>query len=208
MGKFIDLTGRRSGRLEVVGYAGDKRWTCRCDCGAFPLSISGEHFRSGQSKSCGCLKADLLKERSRTHGLCGTTTYKTWAGMRSRAFGQELYKDVNVCHRWDSYENFLADMGEKPPGMSIDRIDPYGDYCPENCRWATNTVQSMNRRKAKRSKLAHMGVVFTKGSYRAKISHGGNHIILGYFKDEEMAGLAYETAKDRFMRIGFVKYFK
>lgn len=205
---LIDLTGHRSGRLEAVRYAGNRKWECRCDCGSFPVYVPGCYLRDGQSRSCGCLQSDMTKARNHVHGLVRTYTYRSWHCMRARAFNHPHYKGVSVCERWNTYTNFLADMGERPEGMTLDRIDPAGDYEPNNCRWATWTVQCMNRRKAHFCKLTHVGVTFRRGSFNARISYEGQRIDLGYFKDEELAGLAYETAKDRYMRLGFVRYFK
>ncbi len=84
------------------------------------------------------------------HGMYGTPTYKSWAEMKSRCDHPERstghYQDVTYCERWADFRNFFADMGVRPPGTSLDRIDPYGNYEPENCRWADVFIQENNRR--------------------------------------------------------------
>lgn len=114
-------------------------------------------MRAGGSRSCGCLNVDVHRamcvDRNTTHGQSKTRTYAVWFNMISRchnpnARGYHKYgaKGVNVCRRWrDSYENFLADMGTIPDGMTIDRIKNERGYEPGNCRWATQKTQQNNR---------------------------------------------------------------
>jgi hypothetical protein len=95
------------------------------------------------------------------HGFIKTPTYRSWIAMRSRcvdpnASGYKNYggRGIKVCERWDDFLNFLADMGERPPGMSIEREDGTGNYCPENCKWATRKVQNRNKRNTKLNDVA------------------------------------------------------
>lgn len=151
-----DLTGQRFGRLRVVAFshhAGTQRkpfWRCVCDCGA-ETTVNGQPLRNGLIRSCGCLKRDLSVQRATKHGGHGTRTYRSWKAMRERCHnpsGTHYHhyggRGITVCEQWKDFSAFLADMGECPAGLTIDRIDGNGNYEPGNCRWATATQQSRN----------------------------------------------------------------
>jgi hypothetical protein len=160
------LTGRVFGRLTVLGLAPrlptsrGLRWHCRCECGKEVIS-PGRNLKCGKATSCGCRQRETaarqavaMGEGNIRHGMTDTPEYARWHGMMLRCYNPKDpgYKwwggrGIKVCERWHTFENFHADMGARPSVKhSIDRIDPNGDYCPENCRWATQTQQQRNKR--------------------------------------------------------------
>lgn len=157
MSEVIDITGHRFGRLVAISYVNPKRWLCRCDCGTETI-IPGDNLRRAITKSCGCLRTEVTRSRSYKHGhnIRGhrSSSYRSWANMIERCTNPhdtdwKNYggRGIAVCDRWrHSFEAFLEDMGEKPPGHSIDRINNDGNYEPGNCRWATASEQQHNKR--------------------------------------------------------------
>jgi hypothetical protein len=163
LAKF-DLTGRRFGRLVACAEAGRSLgsilWLCHCDCGNETL-VTGCHLRHG-TISCGCAKrermvalAPVRLEANTHHGHAGrltrTAAYRCWDGMlqrctnpHHRAWKNYGGRGINVCKRWLKFENFLADMGEPPEGLTLDRVNNNSDYKPSNCRWATRLEQRAN----------------------------------------------------------------
>lgn len=151
------MAGSRCGRLTVLSYAGTPNgramWACQCDCGQ-QSTVSGKYLRSGRTRSCGCLHKEITAAIKFSHGMSNSPTYMCWQSMKNRCHNrsQQSYKrygalGIKVCSRWlDSFENFFADMGERPPGTTLDRKNALGNYEPGNCRWATRGEQSNNTR--------------------------------------------------------------
>jgi hypothetical protein len=169
---YESLVGKQYGRLTVISFShvSDRKsyWLCRCECGN-EKTAQRSNLICGSIVSCGCRVAEIkanIKQYSPTcavtHGCARTRlgkrtqAYKVWCWMKRRCNSPKSkdYKfyggrGVTVCERWNKFENFLADMGEPPIGLTLDRVDPYGNYEPKNCRWATWEVQYANRRGAK-----------------------------------------------------------
>jgi hypothetical protein len=167
MFKRVDKLGRRYGRLLVIDttdvkdIGGSYFFLCRCDCGNIVKKSSRvlSDVERQSTKSCGCLRHDVSRKHLlgntffKKHGASNTQIYYVWKSMKDRCFRQKCKdypyyggRGITVCDRWLKFENFLADMGERPDGTSIDRIDNDGNYEPSNCRWATWSEQMKNKR--------------------------------------------------------------
>lgn len=180
--RAIDLTGKCFGFLRVQKPVSRTKnrivvWQCLCHCGTVK-NISGSSLRRGLTKSCGCLLHCIkpwLSKLQTTHGLSGSPTYMTWGTMIQRCTNPKnpkyrIYgaRNIHVCERWLKFENFLSDMGIKPIGTTIGRIDNNGNYEPANCRWETIAQQSVNKRTNRR--ITHQGRTMTVSQWASFVS--------------------------------------
>src|SRR5580765_3716647 len=152
----IDLTGQRFGHLVALKDAGRTsdgkvKWLCRCDCGAH-TTVQSRNLKSGNTLACGCLNGKTARHAHARRGLL-SPTFHTWTNMIQRCTNPNTisYKNygargITVCKRWLKFENFLADMGDRPVGKTLDRIDNDRGYFLTNCRWATWSEQMKNKR--------------------------------------------------------------
>lgn len=155
-----DLAGATFGLMSVLwrsSRAGIKDpWDCQCACGT-KMTVPRSELEGGKVQSCGCAMTPQKAKprRIRSHGLSHLPTYRIWAAMKRRCYAPNSTsyasyggRGIRVCQRWMTFDGFYEDMGDRPPGKSIDRIDPNGHYEPGNCRWATPSEQAKTRKPA------------------------------------------------------------
>lgn len=173
--KRIDHAGVRFGKLTAVETAGRNAlkkvlWRCFCDCGNETIVPSGS-LVTGNTTSCGCIVPNFK------HGGSGKGSYNTWRAMMRRCYNHKDkdYKrygavGVTVFPGWHEYSVFAQDMGEPSGNQTLDRIDPYGNYEPGNCRWASLPAQARNVRVRQSNKTGHTGVRFRNNGWYAEIT--------------------------------------
>lgn len=178
-GEPIDLTGRVIGRLTVLKLIGTKprRWLCRCECGTAKKATSN-HLLSGSVNSCGCWRAERIRQSNLKHGMTKTRTWRIWQSMLRRCDGRTspeqraVYFDrgIRCCERWRKFENFLADMGQCPSDAhTLEREDVNGNYEPSNCKWATYYEQSRNKRNSRKITIDGETLVVTDWAKRSGV---------------------------------------
>lgn len=155
MSTIQDLTGQKFGKLTAVSFVERSKrktfWRWLCDCGNEKIAWAS-HVKEGRVKSCGCANSESRRAKPDWHGKTNSPEYRTWTNMMTRCYNEKTErfahyggKGVRVCERWHDFKLFYADMGDRPVGTSIDRINSDGDYELENCRWATKKEQADNR---------------------------------------------------------------
>ena len=162
--KVKNETGARFGKLTALEFVclrggGTRKaiWLCSCDCGK-SIEVAGTDLRSGNTKSCGCLKVENGAQQNLRHGGAAgkalTGAYRSWRSMLARCnspsnnrYREYGARGIAVSEAWRDFATFLADMGERPDGMSLERDDPNGNYTPANCRWLPIAQQARNTRK-------------------------------------------------------------
>lgn len=221
-----NLTGQRFGRLVVLerapvepekeGRNQYRKWLCQCDCAETSEAVEFQ-LVYGKTRSCGCLlhESRVINggKANKSHGMTQTKEHKAWGSMFSRCYNPnvESYSDyggrgIKVCDRWStsaggSFENFYKDLGPAPEGWFLDRIDPNGDYTPENCRWVDPSTSAFNKRRSVRNKSGRTGITWSKKMEKWKVSLQKKH--LGYFESFEDAVKVREDAELEVF--GFIK---
>lgn len=161
LGRRADHSGRRFGMLVAIKPVENMpnrgaRWLCACDCGSEKI-VPADTLVKGKSKSCGCSSEAFRQPHRHKHGHTKvgfrTATYGSWHAAQQRCqnpkhkhFADYGGRGITFCDRWLDFRNFLADLGERPKGHTLDREDPQGNYEPGNCRWATPSEQMLNQR--------------------------------------------------------------
>jgi hypothetical protein len=177
-----DMTGQRFGRLVVLRQHPERspsdrtvRWVCQCDCGNVAVR-HGTTLRKGEAVSCNCRQREVGPE-TRIHGKSNTSIYNIWQGMLSRcedlkdrSYPRYGGRGISVCERWHEFANFYADMGDKPSGKTLDRINNDGNYEPGNCRWATPAEQARNTRRNVFVEFAGRRMILTDWAREAGIA--------------------------------------
>ena len=154
------MIGEKFGRLTVIRKANKPakdrhtRWVCKCECGNIAI-VQSNNLKSGRNKSCGCLQKEMVRKRTITHGLSKTREYASWCEMKSRCRNvkrekYEIYgaRGIDISPEWEfNFEQFFKDIGERPKGYTLHRIDNDKGYSADNCKWASGKEQASNRRK-------------------------------------------------------------
>lgn len=210
-GSVVDIAGKVFGRLKVLGFShtekGRSKWLCKCRCGN-EVTLVGKDIKNGNTSSCGCLVIENAKGLNKSHGMTETPEYNIYMLMKARCNkpNDRQWKNyggrgIKICKRWNSFEQFFKDMGERPgKGYSIERLNNNKGYCKANCVWATTKQQARNKRGRSgcSSKVKGVGLHKASGRWRARINADGKEVFLGSFKEEEGAISARKKANRKY----------
>ena len=187
------VPGYRIGRWTVTSRDGPKHVLARCDCGT-ERRLQVGNIASGRSQSCGCLMRQIVT----SHGETKTRLYHIWRSMKHRARRRDTHRHATVCEDWQCFENFRAWSLESgyDDTLTIDRINNDLGYSPDNCRWTTQSVQMVNRRKRPERSSQYLGVCWDASRHRwkAAVRFNGGHKNIGRFDNEEEAARARDKA--------------
>jgi hypothetical protein len=204
------MIGVKFGRLLVLSEHDiqnrKRRYVCQCDCGEQRV-VLGRSLRQGHTRSCGCVQRERASAANMTHantaGGRWSPEYTCWHSIIQRCTNPNVHnfekyggRGISVCERWLKFENFLSDMGPRPPKRSVDRINNDGNYEPGNCRWATRVVQMHNQGMRKNNTSGYKGVRWHERlrKWVAQITINGERRHLGCFCEKEEAIAAYAAA--------------
>lgn len=174
------IAGSKVGRWTVLDRpVGDKKWPCICECGT-KKSVNASNLRMALTLSCGCLHKERARASAIRHGLSHTGIHRSWSGMKNRCLNPKNTdfhhyggRGIQVCERWLSFDNFLADMGASwSGGLTIERKNVNGDYDPSNCVWLPAKEQQKNKRTTVRALLFGRHMTIPEIAHLARVSRG------------------------------------
>lgn len=175
MDKIKDMKGQTHGNLLVLHFSRirntNAHWICKCLLCNNTAEVSRPNLLSGNTQDCGCMRSTKLSKARTRHGMVNSGAWKSWSKMKRRIkLGEKhsaIYGKIGIDPRWHVFENFLEDMGERPKGMTLDRIDNTKGYHKDNCRWATQAEQ--NRNRGSNVNITHNGITMCANDWAEKL---------------------------------------